>query len=53
MLYTKDGTRKLGTHTTKKEALGQEAAINISKVHPSKLKRGGARATRHRIPKKR
>lgn len=41
-LYTKDGKRILGRHTTKKEAESQEAAINISK----------GRAAGHYIPKK-
>lgn len=27
ILYTKDGKRKLGTHTTREEALAQERAI--------------------------
>lgn len=30
ILYTKDGKRKLGTHTTRAEALAQERAITIS-----------------------
>ena len=32
VLYNKKGTKKLGTHSTKKEAEAQEAAINISKA---------------------
>lgn len=39
VLYTHDGTKVLGTHKTKKEAVAQEAAINISK----------ARAAGHKI----
>lgn len=31
VLYTKDGSRKLGTHSSKADALKQEAAIEISK----------------------
>jgi len=41
-LYTKDGKRILGRHTSKASAVRQEAAINISK----------ARAAGHRIPRK-
>lgn len=29
ILYTKDGKRKLGTHTTREEAVAQERAIKI------------------------
>lgn len=42
-LYTKDGSRILGRHTSRTSAERQEAAINISK----------ARAAGHRIPRKR
>lgn len=42
VLYTHDGKKVLGTHKTKKEAVSQEAAINISK----------ARAAGHNIPRK-
>jgi hypothetical protein len=41
-LVSKKTGRTLGTHTTKKAAASQEAAINISK----------ARAAGHHIPKK-
>ena len=40
-LYTKDGSRVLGTHRTKKEAVAQERAVSISK----------ARAAGHYIPR--
>lgn len=30
VLYTKDGKRKLGTHTSRDEAVAQEKAINIA-----------------------
>lgn len=43
VLYSRDGTKILGRHKTKKEAQSQEAAINISK----------ARAAGHRIPRPR
>jgi hypothetical protein len=43
VLFTHDGKRILGRHTTKEQAQKQEAAINISK----------ARAAGHRIPQKR
>lgn len=42
-LYTKDGKRILGRHTTRIQAEKQESAIHISK----------ARVAGHRIPKKR
>ena len=42
VLFTHDGKRILGRHTTKEQAQKQEAAINISK----------ARAAGHRIPQK-
>ncbi len=32
VLYTHDGEKILGTHKTKKEAVAQEVAINISKA---------------------
>ena len=32
ILYTKDGSKKLGTHSSKKKALAQERAIQISKA---------------------
>ena len=31
VLYTKDGSRKLGTHDTREKAVKQEQAIQISK----------------------
>ena len=31
VLFTKDGSRKLGTHPTREAALKQEAAVEISK----------------------
>lgn len=31
ILYTKDGKRKLGTHTTRKEAEAQERAVHANK----------------------
>lgn len=42
VLYDNKGSKKLGTHNTKKEAESQEAAINISK----------ARKKGYKIPKK-
>lgn len=42
VLYTKDGSKRLGTHPTKEAAEAQEAAIQISK----------ARKAGHKIPKK-
>jgi hypothetical protein len=41
-LYTKDGKRLLGSHSSRHEAKQQEIAIDISK----------ARAAGHNIPKK-
>jgi hypothetical protein len=41
VLYTKDGSQRLGTHDSKEEAEAQEHAIQISK----------ARAAGHHIPK--
>lgn len=32
ILYTKDGSKKLGEHTSRKDAEKQEAAIHISKI---------------------
>lgn len=31
ILYTKDGSKKLGEHDTRRQALAQEVAIEISK----------------------
>jgi hypothetical protein len=42
VLYTKDGSRVLGRHKTRAEAVRQERAVNISK----------ARAAGHRIPRR-
>ncbi len=42
ILYTSDGSRVLGRHKTRADAVRQERAINISK----------ARAAGHRIPKR-
>jgi len=37
-LYTSDGSRVLGTHENKKNAIKQEQAIQISKHKKSKIK---------------
>lgn len=42
VLYSKDGSKVLGKHSSRGDAKRQEAAINISK----------ARAAGHKIPKK-
>lgn len=42
LLYNKAGTKVLGTHNSRAEAIAQEHAINISK----------AKAAGHKIPKK-
>lgn len=42
VLYTSDGSRVLGRHKTRADAVRQERAINISK----------ARAAGHRIPRR-
>jgi hypothetical protein len=39
VLKSKDGNKTLGTHPTKKAALKQEQAINISKAKRSKSKK--------------
>lgn len=40
-LYSKDGSEKLGCHSSKAQAKSQESAVNISK----------AKAAGHKIPK--
>lgn len=39
ILYTKDGSRKLGTHSSKKKAIAQEIAIKASKAKKTKTRR--------------
>jgi hypothetical protein len=40
VLFTKDGSRKLGEHPTRKEALSQEAAIEMRKHIAAQMAKG-------------
>ncbi len=39
VLYTADGSRRLGTHATRAEAAAQEAAIKASEARAKKRKK--------------